>query len=126
MGVTHFFAARNSRESPGQRVAAGGQVPRIGWGSIPDCAGRFAHGVVDVADVRAGQTVFRYAECSGRGVRFPSKSGAGGNRTPASLGSRKSWSQRFRAVESGRWELPRELPHSTCTEASAMCGVLSR
>ena len=25
------------------------------------------------------------------------------------------WSQRFRDTESGRWELPRELPHSTGT-----------
>ena len=45
--------------------------------------------------------------------------GAGGNRTPASAGLARPWSQRFRAAGSGRWELPRELPHSVCTEASA-------
>ncbi len=78
VGVTHFFAARNSRESPGQRVAAGGRVPRIGWGSIPDCAGQFAHGVVDVADARAGQQGFRYAECLVEGFDSPRKVELGG------------------------------------------------
>jgi len=50
------------------------------------------------------------------------KSGAGGNRTRASTGSRKSWSQCFRGGGLGRWELPRELPHSTCAEVTPRCG----
>ncbi len=71
--VTHFFAARNSRESPGQRVAVRCQGPRIRWGSIPDRAGRFAHGVVNLAGVRAGQAGFRYAECRVEGFDSPRK-----------------------------------------------------
>ena len=78
MGVTGSFAARNPRESAGQRLAARRQVPGIGWGSIPDLAIRIAHGVVRLASVRPGQSMFRYAECWVEGYDSPRRVELGG------------------------------------------------